>query len=284
VGDIVAEALVAAGWVRSPLDLYELPAEKLGGLLLGDGQRKLGDKTAATILAAVARSRQLPLPRWLHAMGIPEVGETTAKELARFHPDFTALANSPLIDGVVRLAELSARAEEINPQKRGQELSQETEFRQILTDFLATSAQLSSSGFIHLEVAKPTARLSMAAFPKVIFSVGPAACRSLQSYFASAAGQDVCHRLQALGLNPAADKTNASTTLVGQIFVITGTLSRPRNEFVRLIEAAGGKTTGSVSSKTNYLLAGENAGSKLTEAQRLGVTILTEDAFFQLIK
>lgn len=283
VGDIVAEALVAAGWVRNPLDLYELPAEKLGGLLLGDGQRKLGDKTAATILAAVERSRSLPLPRWLHAMGIPEVGETTAKDLARFHPDFTTLASSPLIEGVVHLAELSTRAEEINPQKRGHSASDEAEFRQILSDFVEISTRLASCGFVHVEEAKPTARLSMAAFPKVTYSVGPAACRSLQSYFSSPAGQDVRQRLQALGINPAAEKTSSSQTLAGQIFVITGTLSRPRNEFVRLIEAAGGKTTGSVSSKTNYLLAGENAGSKLTEAQRHGVKVLTEEAFFQLI-
>lgn len=281
VGDIVAEALVTSGKVRSPLDLYQLPAEELADLLLGDGQRRLGEKTARTITEAIARSRSLPLPRWLHAMGIPEIGEATAKELARFHPDLQTLADSDLVAGVVQLADLLARAETLNPQTQGPASS--AEFQALLHQYSALARSLGSRGFIRVEESKSSSRLSMAAFPKVTFLVGPAACRALHSYFHSPAGLEVLRRLQELQINPTAESSSENPgrkPFAGLTFVITGTLSQPRPEFVRLIEAAGGKTTGSVSKKTHFLLAGENAGSKRTEAERLGIPILSESEFF----
>lgn len=290
VGDIVAEALVSSGNVRTPLDLYSLSLPGLAELLLGEGNRRLGEKTATTILEAVERSRTLPLPRWLNAMGIPEVGETTARDLARFHADLHELAHSKWIAGVLRLAELHARASEINPNRRGRDsgapAADDAEFTELLRDFSSLAEELASHGFVRLEKATPSSRtrLSLSAFPKVTYAVGPAACRAIADYFQSRAGQEVLSRLDALQILPKAQNlTSTPSPLTGKTFVITGTLSRPRPEFVGLIEAAGGKVTGSVSGKTDFLLAGENAGSKQTEAARLGVPILSEAAFFDLL-
>jgi len=71
---------------------------------------------------------------------------------------------------------------------------------------------------------------------------------------------------------------------VGKTFVITGTLSQSRDHFKELIEKSGGKASGSISKKTDYLLAGEKAGSKLTKAETLGVTVLNEEAFEKLLE
>jgi len=94
-------------------------------------------------------------------------------------------------------------------------------------------------------------------------------------------------KLAALDINPQSDNydpeksaaSSSNSAIAGKTFVITGTLNKPRPEFKKLIEAAGGKVSGSISAKTDYLLAGEKAGSKLTKAESLGVTILDESAF-----
>ena len=76
---------------------------------------------------------------------------------------------------------------------------------------------------------------------------------------------------------------NTDSAIAGKTFVITGTLSQPRPEFKKLIESNGGKVSGSISAKTDYLLAGEKAGSKRTKAESLGVTILDEEAFADML-
>ena len=109
-------------------------------------------------------------------------------------------------------------------------------------------------------------------------------------FFESSAGQKVLDRLAELGIDPksenyAPDPSAASEglPLVGKTFVITGTLSAPRPEFKALIEANGGKVSGAVSSKTNYLLAGEGGGSKQTKAESLGVPVIGEEELNSLI-
>ena len=98
-------------------------------------------------------------------------------------------------------------------------------------------------------------------------------------------------KLQSHGINPASDNYDpeksalkkSDSAIAGKTFVITGTLSKPRPEFKKIIEAEGGKVSGSISSKTDYLLAGEKAGSKRTKAEQLGVTILDEVSFSNLL-
>jgi DNA ligase (NAD+) len=117
--------------------------------------------------------------------------------------------------------------------------------------------------------------------------VGPAVAESVIAFFSSEAGQHVLTRLTALGINPQSPISNLqslSGPLTGLTFVITGTLSIDRDAMKALIESNGGKVSGSVSAKTNYVLAGEGGGSKRDKALQLGVPVITEQDLQLLIK
>ena len=114
--------------------------------------------------------------------------------------------------------------------------------------------------------------------------VGPVVAASIRRFFAEQHNRDVIEQLKAQGVNPVAEAVPQGTTLAGKTFVLTGTLPNwTREEASMHIQAAGGKVSGSVSKKTAYLVAGEEAGSKLTKAQDLGVTVLDEDALKALL-
>ncbi|MCB0153697.1 MAG: NAD-dependent DNA ligase LigA [Anaerolineae bacterium] len=123
---------------------------------------------------------------------------------------------------------------------------------------------------------------------ETIDGVGPRIAESITTWFDQPANQAVVQKLRQAGLQMEATKpaaANTAQTLAGQTFVITGTLpSWSRDEAKAFIEQHGGKVTGSVSQKTNYLVAGEKAGSKLSKAQTLGVPILTENELKQLVQ
>ena len=117
--------------------------------------------------------------------------------------------------------------------------------------------------------------------------VGPVAAASVLDNFASPAGKKVLVRIRELGIKPQSEKVSATTTsagvFVGKTFVLTGTLpSMTREEATARIEAAGGKVTGGVSKKTDFVLAGAEAGFKLDKAQQLGIRILDETEFLKL--
>jgi len=117
--------------------------------------------------------------------------------------------------------------------------------------------------------------------------VGPVAAKSVLDYFASAAGKKVLSRIRELGIKPANEKaTKAATTagiFAGKTFVLTGTLpSMTREQAAARIEALGGKVSSSVSQKTDYVLAGEEAGSKLDKARKFGVNVIGEKEFLRM--
>jgi DNA ligase (NAD+) len=118
--------------------------------------------------------------------------------------------------------------------------------------------------------------------------LGPVAAGNLLKFFDSEAGKDILGRMEALGISPESeffvspDKDPGKLALAGLTFVITGTLSQSRGHFRDRIEKAGGKVASSVSRSTNYLLAGEKAGSKLDQARQFGVRILSEEEFENL--
>ncbi|HWR37900.1 MAG TPA: NAD-dependent DNA ligase LigA [Patescibacteria group bacterium] len=116
--------------------------------------------------------------------------------------------------------------------------------------------------------------------------IGPKIAESIQGYFADPEHLLLVSRLQSLGVKTREEKktVNVLSPLNGKTLVITGTLSRPRPEWEALIQKQGGKTSSSVSKKTDYLLAGTEAGSKLDKARQLGVTILDEAGFLALLK
>src|ERR1700758_4208094 len=103
VGGIVADKLVERGLVREPLDLFDLEAEQLAKLNLGtdEAPRVFGEKNAAKAKNAIERAGTLPLSRWLFALAIPDVGKTTATQLARFHETIEDVAHSQLLHDVL---------------------------------------------------------------------------------------------------------------------------------------------------------------------------------------
>ena len=262
LGGIVADALVARGLVDDPLDVFTLELEPLAKLNLGTDEepRVFGEKNARKLLDAAARAKTLPLARWLHALAIPEVGETTAHDLAQHHETLAAVADSPLLRDVLELDR--ARTEK----------NKETAN--------AVGQRLIESGF-----GKPSKKAK--ADPRdAVVVVGPVIARATLDWFASERGRAVLARLHELGIEPRG-KTHAAPSghlFSGKTLVLTGTLHTiTRGAATERIRAVGGNVSTSVSKKTDYLVVGENAGSKLDEAVKHGVKQLTEADFLAIL-
>lgn len=117
-----------------------------------------------------------------------------------------------------------------------------------------------------------------------VHEIGPKVAESITFYFSVPANRERIEKMQRLGLAPTHTATATGDRLAGKTVVVTGTLSRySRDEIHKMIEREGGKASGSVSSKTSYLVAGESAGSKLEKARSLGVEVLSEDEFLALV-
>jgi DNA ligase (NAD+) len=117
-----------------------------------------------------------------------------------------------------------------------------------------------------------------------VYEIGPKVAESITFYFSVPANRERLEKMQRLGLRPTHIATATGDLLAGKTVVVTGTLSRhSRDEIHKLIEREGGKASGSVSSKTSYLVAGDAAGSKLEKARSLGVEVLSEDEFLALL-
>jgi DNA ligase (NAD+) len=249
------------GLVREPLDLFDLMVEQLAKLNLGteEAPRVFGEKNATKAIKAIARARMSPLSRWLFALAIPDVGKTTATQLARFHDTIQDVSNSQLLRDVVDYHE-----------KRGDKKSAKE-----------IAERLIKSGF-----AKPSK--SKAARDGIVTEIGPVVAQSVLDFFASLSGKKILRRLKELGIEPKSEKVSATKAaempLAGKTFVLTGTLpSMTREEAAEKIEALGGHVTGSVSKKTDYVLAGADPGSKFDKATELGVKIIDEAEFRKML-
>jgi len=280
LGGIVAEKLVERGLVKEPLDLFDLKLEVLGKLNLGtdDEPRTFGEKNATKILDALQRAKTAPLSRWIHALAIADVGEATAKQLAATHDSLEALANSEVLSDIRDLGAKESERAEISPRSRKNPPKDEADkARREQRD-----AQLKS------EIADIESRLEAGGLKAKLVEVGPVAAASVLNFFASTAGKRVLARIRELNIKPHSEKTDDARPegpFAGKTFVLTGTLpSLTREEATAKIEAAGGKVTGSVSKKTDFVLAGAEAGSKLTKAQELGVKILDEAEFLKTLQ
>jgi DNA ligase (NAD+) len=280
LGGIVAEKLVEHGLVREPLDLFDLPEDKLAALNLGTDEqpRVFGAKNAAKVKEALERARTLPLHRWLLALAIPEVGEQTAWQLAQVHPSLEALADSQILRDIRDLAALRAERKTVSPRSRDNP-------PQTPAELAARTRRYEQLG---AEIARIEERLERSGARAQLTEVGPVVAGSVLDYFASPAGQRVLRRLRELGIRPAgASATPAPATgpLAGKTVVLTGTLpTLTRDEAAALIRQAGGTVSNSVSKNTDYVLAGENPGSKLDKARALGVLVIDEAQFRKLLK
>lgn len=198
--------------LKSIPDLYDLgPQDYMG--LQGFGERRINN-----LMAAIERSKDCTLGAFIFAIGIPNVGAKTAKDLARRFGTIEALRS-------------------------------------------ATVEQLTG-----------------------VPDVGEIVARSIVEFFADPSIATQVDRLLAHGVKPRPEEVQQDSPISGKTIVVTGTLEKlDRRQAEALIESLGGKAAGSVSKKTDYVLAGESAGSKLTKARELGVRVLNEQEFFELI-
>ncbi|MBQ0960610.1 NAD-dependent DNA ligase LigA [Ideonella sp. 4Y11] len=208
LGDKLVDQLVDAGIVQAVPDLYKLGFTALAAM------ERMGEKSAQNLLAGIEKSKSTTLGRFLFALGIRQVGEATAKDLARHFGTIDRL--------------MDARVEEL------------------------------------LEVN----------------DVGPIVAESIRHFFDQPLHREVVEQLRAAGVHWPDEQGTASDAprpLLGKVLVLTGTLpTLGRDEAKDLIEAAGGKVSGSVSKKTTWVVAGEEAGSKLDKARDLGVPVIDE--------
>ena len=215
LGEELAEQLVDRGLVRSPADLYRLEAATLAGL------DRMGEKSAQNLLDSLERSKHPTLARLIYALGIRNVGEATARDLARH---FGSLARLAAAD--------------------------QTELQEVP-------------------------------------DVGPVVARSIAEFFARPENRAMIDALRAAGVRWEEGAPTARAgrgRLSGKTFVLTGTLpTLSRDEATAMIEAAGGKVSGSVSRKTDYVVVGDDPGSKLAKAETLGIPLLDEDGLRDLV-
>lgn len=281
LGGIVAEKLVERGLVKEPLDLFDLQLEPLAKLNLGTDEepRTFGEKNATKIIEALQRAKTAPLHRWIHALAISDVGETTAKQLAATHQTLEDLAESAVLRDILALGAKEMERAEISPRSRKNPPKNDAE----KTTREKRDAELKA------EIVEIEARLDKGGLKARLPEVGPVAAASVLNYFASTDGKKVLARIRELGIKPENDLPTATAAAAGGPFsgktvVLTGTLpTLSREQATAMIEAAGGKTSGSVSKKTDYVVAGTEAGSKLTKAQELGVKILDEAEFRKML-
>jgi len=287
LGDIVSDKLVERGLASEPLDLFSLSVEQLGPLNLGtdDEPRVFGEKNATKLVESLARACGMGLDRWLFAMAIPEMGRTTASSLAKFHDNLQAVAESPLLREVIALDEKIAETVRINPRSRKNRPNSDVDkagrerlYKSLVSEIRDSLGRLESLCFA--KITKENGDHP----PNYTTEVGPSVARSVLDWFASETGSATLECLAKLGIAPQGGRPSGGGMFAGKRFVITGTLpTMSREEAKEKIEANGGKTTGSVSKKTDYILAGEQAGLKLAKAESLGVTILDEVKFLKRI-
>jgi DNA ligase (NAD+) len=290
LGGIVAEKLVERGLVSEPLDLFNLTKEQLAKLNLGTDEepRVFGEKNATKVIEALERAKTEPLHRWIHALAIPEIGEQTAYDLAGFFPDLEALVASSLIRNTAELGSLRRMFDENKIGDGEKDLSDaEKSFRKERQAEAKRLGNPIGKRLIDAGFATSSAQNWQA---KTL--IGPVAARAVSDWVASEHGQKTLDKLRKLEISPKgkpalkqAGRNSEISNLTGKTFVLTGTLpTLSRDEASALIRQAGGNVTGSVSKNTNYVLAGDEAGSKLDKAKELGIEILNEEQFLKMLE
>ena len=213
LGISVCESLINSGLVKTVADLYYLQAPQIAGL------DRMGEKSAANLIAAIDKSREAGLARLLCAFGIRQVGQKAARVLAAHFGDLESL--------------MEASAEELT----------------------------------------------------AIPDIGEITATFIVDWFEKPQSRHLIRLLRDAGVDFSSHEERKDNRFAGLTFVLTGTLSRfTRDEASAIIESYGGKASGSVSKKTSYVLAGENAGSKLTKAENLGIPVISEEDFEAMIR
>ncbi len=217
LGSSIVAVLLEQGLIKDFADIYTLKDKRKELISI----ERFGEKSVDNILNAIEKSKEKSFEKVLFAVGIKQIGERTAKLIAKHFGSLDKLS-------------------------------------------VATEDEIDD-----------------------IYEIGPSIAKSVVIFFRDAKSKELILKLKKAGLKfelDAEEKTKLNDKFTGKIFVLTGTLSKfTRNEASALIEKLGGRTTSSVSKKTDFVLAGEEAGSKLDKAKKLGVTILSEDDFEKML-
>jgi DNA ligase (NAD+) len=211
LGEKLVDQLVETGRVEEVSDLYRLDVEVIAGL------ERMADKSAANLVNALEKSKATTLERFIYALGIREVGESTARVLAQEFGDLDPL--------------MAAEVEEL----------------------------------------------------MAVRDIGPIVAAHIHAFFREPHNREVIDKLHAAGVHWEKVARPRPRPLAGKTFVLTGTLSMPREALKERLLAAGAKVTGSVSKKTDYVVVGEDPGSKYDKAKELGIEILDEAACLGLL-
>ena len=224
LGTKIIENLIATGLLKDVVDFYKLDVDTLADVATGeekkDGSpRVFGQKNATKAIEQIEASKQRPFENLLFAIGIRNIGKTTAEVLAKAFKSMDALMD-------------------------------------------ASEPQLCQ-----------------------VDGIGEVVAEGIREFFDTQDNRDLIERLREVGLQMAIDESDAKPqTLAGLTFVLTGSLERyDRTTAEELLREYGAKTSGSVSKKTSYVVAGPGAGSKLRKAEELGIPVLDEDALVQII-
>ena len=214
LGEKVIDQLLEAGLIQTPADLYRITEEKLLTL------ERFGKKSAANLVEAIEKSKETTLARFIYALGIRHVGESTARDLAQHFRSLDALMSADA-DALLKVND-----------------------------------------------------------------VGEVIAQSIIHFFEEPHNRHVIENLLDLGVHWPTPEASAVNDLVsGKTFVLTGTLpSMGREEAKALLLAQGAKVASSVSKKTDYVVAGAEAGSKLEKAQALGVAVIDEAKMLEMLK
>jgi DNA ligase (NAD+) len=225
LGEKQIELFFEKEWVKAPADIFTLEKKHKSDLLEEEGY---GETSVRNLFAAIEQRRTIPLERFIYALGIRQVGETTALALARGYGSWKAFHDASL-----KVA------------KGDQEAIAEMD---------------------------------------ALDQIGETVIESIKAYFAENHNKGIVERLTKEVTILDAEKPKTDSKIAGKTVVFTGSLEKmTREEAKATAERLGAKTSGSVSKKTDYVVAGPGAGSKLAEAKKHGVKVLTEDEWLTLI-
>ena len=310
LGEKIVDQLVDSSFVKTPADLYHLNMQQLIQI------ERMGELSANNLLSAIEKSKKTSLLRFIFALGIPEVGEGTAKDLASYLGS---------LDRVMKaLPEILEYIPNIGPEVASAiyEFFSDLHNQEVLAELRKSKISWEENKPVNVKIAtKPTLanlidRLKIIGIGKdgaeklaghfgtlkklisaserelLLVPVSKKAAAGVVDYFSDSKRVEHCllieQQLREFGMHWDDHKVDTAQgyflPLDGLNFVLTGTMPNlSRDEAKNRIEGAGGKVTGSVSAKTNYVVAGENPGSKLQDAIKLSIAVVDEKELLRML-
>ncbi|KQC33232.1 DNA ligase [Nonlabens sp. YIK11] len=255
IGSETVDQLVEAGLLHNYADLYDLKYEQIIPL------ERMAEKSATNMIEGIEASKEIPFERVLFALGIRYVGETVAKKLARHYKS---------MDQLVAMPEVS-----------------KTDEADLFSDAVDDSAsEQQGDDEVHTERSRSVKAEKLQELSNIP-EIGERIAESVVEFITDPASMAVVQRLRDAGLKFSLSEeelSSRSDALAGKSFVISGVFEMSRNDLKKMIEDNGGKVSSSLSSKTDYLIRGENMGpSKLEKSEKLNIKMISEQEFLAMV-